>query len=270
MYNTECESLVCLHWLLKCCCQSSGTANKNFYKCENSKPLQPLHIFNACLKLRSFLITPSTSAHLWVLKHCFLIWGRLHTSDTSQHPQLRRSAAPHRHHTQCQWCIASSYWAAGWKTGIFSKWSRRCPLLPLLTIQCPSLHLGWLHRVVESPTSLMETISRSQAVLYGKPNISSWNLLILCISSGIFPHQATFCRVTIPRVTFTQRSTHIGPDPVGHPHELWDHMKEDPCWLSRLCPPNCSPLCPNSHTWFQRWAFRRTTFTLGPVCLGCP
>lgn len=33
---------------------SSDTANKNFYKCENSKQMQPLHIFKAFLKLRSF------------------------------------------------------------------------------------------------------------------------------------------------------------------------------------------------------------------------
>lgn len=256
---------------------SSGTANKTFYKCENSKQMQPLHIFKEFLKLRSFLITPSTSAHLWVLKRCFLIGGRLHSSDTSQHPQMR-PAAPHRHHTQCQWSIAFPYWAAGWWTGIFSKWSRCCPLLPIHTLPCPSLHLGWLQSGREPNHSHGEYFQNQSCALVLEicatcatcanvlvPNISSWNLLILRISSDIFPQQATF-----PRVTFTHRSTHIGPDPVGPSQELWDHVEEDPCRLSRLCPPNCSPLCPNSHTWFKRWAFGWTTFTLGPVCLGCP
>lgn len=41
---------------------SSGTANKIFYKCENSKQMQPLHIFKAFLKLRNFnYLSPSLS-----------------------------------------------------------------------------------------------------------------------------------------------------------------------------------------------------------------
>lgn len=86
---------------------SSGTANKNFYKCENSKQMQPLHIFKAFLKLRNFNylippLSPQTLLPHW--RKASYLWHLTTSSVEVSSSSLPPYTLP--------MCIAFPYWAA--------------------------------------------------------------------------------------------------------------------------------------------------------------